>query len=350
VSQINVTLAEQNADLRSRRVSYLLTVANRSDETLRIEDLVPKVRAGLSVVSTEQLSPQREEIERHAEILRADLQRLAVDHLVARLHTHPAGPVSRVLHWLDGRTGPPYLAENRSGSARGLAPQLDPVILGHADARRIAEHYFPASPAGAAEPDARAALVRETFLLKLEQLRDAEHRREALQADRPIAHIPAHASHSVLFVLEFRRGAWNSRSYSVSIDVHYRYVGDDALTFTHSAETLQVISPYPTVMTLVAMLGGLLGVVLRAAEAVVETAMRRGHAPDWEALLAEVGTPPGLVVAPLLALIFFNIFEFTTFSERLKMSLNWRTALFIGVLCGLATERILHALTGFLGP
>jgi hypothetical protein len=54
-------------------------------------------------------------------------------------------------------------------------------------------------------------------------------------------------------------------------------------------------------------------------------------------------------VALILALIFFNIYEFTDLGKRFKMMIGWRSALLIGALCGLLGDRILMALKAFVG-
>ncbi len=51
----------------------------------------------------------------------------------------------------------------------------------------------------------------------------------------------------------------------------------------------------------------------------------------------------------MTALVYFNVYEFTAFSERFKMFVGWRSALLIGFLSGLAGDRIPAALKAFVG-
>jgi hypothetical protein len=56
-----------------------------------------------------------------------------------------------------------------------------------------------------------------------------------------------------------------------------------------------------------------------------------------------------VVSAAILALLFFNVYEHTSFGRQLRMNLGWRSALLIGALCGLMQERILTSLKSLLG-
>ena len=56
-----------------------------------------------------------------------------------------------------------------------------------------------------------------------------------------------------------------------------------------------------------------------------------------------------VIIAIIVTLIFFNIYEFTELGNRFKMSLGWRSALLIGALCGFFGDRIVAAIQGFIG-
>ncbi len=51
----------------------------------------------------------------------------------------------------------------------------------------------------------------------------------------------------------------------------------------------------------------------------------------------------------ILALVIFNVYEHTDLGTKVKMGVGWRSALLIGVLAGLFSERLLQALNVFLG-
>jgi hypothetical protein len=51
----------------------------------------------------------------------------------------------------------------------------------------------------------------------------------------------------------------------------------------------------------------------------------------------------------VVALVIFNIYEQTEFGARINMGVGWRSALLIGVLAGVFTDRLIAALTVFIG-
>jgi len=55
------------------------------------------------------------------------------------------------------------------------------------------------------------------------------------------------------------------------------------------------------------------------------------------------------VVAVILSVVLFNSFEMTEFKDRFK-TISWRSAMFISLLCGLLSDRMLKAITSFVGP
>lgn len=92
------------------------------------------------------------------------------------------------------------------------------------------------------------------------------------------------------------------------------------------------------------MASALLGVVLK-------TAIQRSGPPVmpiYASLLAP-RTAWDAIGAAVTALVYFNVYEFTAFSERFKMFVGWRSALLIGFLSGLAGDRIPAALKAFVG-
>jgi hypothetical protein len=55
-----------------------------------------------------------------------------------------------------------------------------------------------------------------------------------------------------------------------------------------------------------------------------------------------------LFVAAVLAIVLYNSFEMTEFKDKIR-SISWRSAMFIGLLCGLLSDRMLKAITSFVG-
>lgn len=103
-----------------------------------------------------------------------------------------------------------------------------------------------------------------------------------------------------------------------------------------------VISPKGYVLNFVVILAAGMGVVLKTAmDPKLQVA-----AVNITADPAALGWP--LVQAVIVASVFFNVYEFTNLADRVKMTLSWRSALLIGVLCGLMSDRVTAALQAFL--
>jgi hypothetical protein len=107
-----------------------------------------------------------------------------------------------------------------------------------------------------------------------------------------------------------------------------------------STATNVQISPYPFSLTIVAVLSALLGVLIRVS---------LEGAKDPLANLALLAGSGQLLVGPIVALIFFNVYEYTSLGKGITMSVSWRSALLIGALCGIAQDRVLAALKALIG-
>jgi hypothetical protein len=129
------------------------------------------------------------------------------------------------------------------------------------------------------------------------------------------------------------------KKYQVAFDASFT-VSDAMAAQTASAATNVLISPYPFALSVIAVLSAFLGVLLR-----VSLAGSRYPLQD----LLSLAQSGGLFVGPVVALIFFNIYEYTSLGKGLTISISWRSALLIGALSGLAQERILASLKALIG-
>lgn len=153
---------------------------------------------------------------------------------------------------------------------------------------------------------------------------------------------------SKAYLLDCRRSLFVARIYTVTVEVIYqasRPVQDDLLQSeapivrvpdprVSNERTLSVtISPNPISVTLFAALGGALGSALNPLN----------DRNPWSMIWSKEG-----LAAMILAVVFFNIFEFTSLAERFRQATSWRGALLIGVLCGLASEKIITSVVRVL--
>lgn len=89
-----------------------------------------------------------------------------------------------------------------------------------------------------------------------------------------------------------------------------------------------------------------LGVILKSA--VTLTAVATSGA-DAAFTLVDMLHSTQMWAAGILALVFFNAYEYTSAGRQIGMPVGWRSALVIGCLCGISGNRILAGLQAFLG-
>jgi len=331
VPHLKLTLDEQGADPRSDRVSYLLTITNDSQSTVAVHRLTPQVRASVRVDRAPDI--EWDDTRARVERLNRDLETLVRRRIVHFGSREVPGRVRRRLR-LPRRVG-----------VDDVPPDLSPVITGPDDAELARRAYF-------GDPD-DTSLSRVTFDLKarlLERLFEDWKRHEKVPETAPLE---PDATFTRVYVMRFPRSFVDPRKFSVGIDVGYTVLSPDGgvpTPFVASVSRVQVISPRPWVLSLLATGASFLGVLLGSAGRFLRT---DGAPPppafSWPDYLREVRSAPDLVVAPVLALVLVNVFEHTSLGNRIRMALGWRSAMLVGVFCGLASPRVLATLRSALG-
>ena len=71
--------------------------------------------------------------------------------------------------------------------------------------------------------------------------------------------------------------------------------------------------------------------------------------PDLLSAVSIYAKSGQILVGPITAFVFFNAYEYTSLGKGIGLSVSWRSALVIGVACGLAQERVLGALKALVG-
>jgi hypothetical protein len=331
VPHLEITLDEQGADPRSDGVSYVLTITNVSDSTVSVHRLTPQVRASVRVD--------------RAPVVEWDDTRSRVERLCGDLETLVR---RRLVHFgtqeLPGRVRLRRLPLPRRVGVGDVPPDLSPVITGPDDAELARQAYFD-------DPN-DSSLGRVTFDLKARQLRrlfDDWKKHEKVPEAAPLE--PG-ATYTRVYVMRFPRSFVDARKFSVGIDVRYTVTAADGRVtepFVASGSRVQVISPRPWVLSAIATGASFLGVLLSTAGRFLQ---QDGADPPpfvWDDYRQAVTSSPDLVVAPVLALVFVNVFEHTALGNRIRMALGWRSAMLVGVFCGLASPRVLATLRSALG-
>jgi hypothetical protein len=155
------------------------------------------------------------------------------------------------------------------------------------------------------------------------------------------------------FVFSFARGMLEPRKYTIALEAKFQEIDSEILE-TVAASASTIISPRAFWLSCIAVVSSVLGAVLRSAlhSGKIAIAGLTDAVPPFELVLQQLqrqvvslDTLGGMVVA----LVIFNIFEQTEFGARVKMGVGWRSALLIGVLAGVFTDRLIVALAVFIG-
>lgn len=179
-------------------------------------------------------------------------------------------------------------------------------------------------------------IVRSMFEAKLEQL----ERIEEQLGEVGLTAIEPGSRFSATYVVRFVRGVLEPRKYEMAINATFLEKDDPTEQSSSVAANVQ-ISPHPLSLSIIAAFSAVLGVLLRGSLG------GASKSPLTELLLsAQSGE---LLIAPVLAVIFFNVYEYTSVGQELKIGVSWRSALLIGALCGLAQDRVLAALKALIG-
>lgn len=332
-------LDEQLTDLRSDQVAYKLTIENPHAEALRLFTVEPRVPVGAKVLEITDTS-LAEVNARRAELL-VELNRLLKQYLWVESESFRRVWIDRQKETLaEILTVTGYLRaffqmqfRSSSWSAR-MKREFDSFefkITSASDARSALEKWMK-------QQTNSDQTVSSLFLAKLEQLEQIEARMD--EGDRPgLTRIEPGSSFTATYVLKFSRRMFEPRKYQIGFDATYGAIDGSAQQAGSTATSLQ-ISPYPLGLSLVAVLSAFMGVLIRESLS--------GSADPIQVMFTQATTGQ-LFVGPVIALVFFNAYEYTTLGKELTMPLSWRSALLVGSLCGLAQDRILAALNALIG-
>jgi hypothetical protein len=193
--------------------------------------------------------------------------------------------------------------------------------------------------------DPSHATIAQVFVAKATKLAELEHRRGSI-GSLGVATVEPDSVFSTTYVFKFPRGIMESRHFNIAVEGMYRDLDSDKQYVSSAANTL-VISPRPWFLSLVAILGAVLGVVLQLSSKENGTGfvynMFKAFPDAWE-----TAAHP-LVSAVIISIIFFNVYEYTDLGKKFTMGVGWRSALLIGFLSGMLGDRLVAALTALLG-
>ena len=337
--RVDIAFEEQSPDFREREVSLKLNIKNTGGTPIEILAVSPRIPEGAVLLETKDFSLLAKKAT-HAELC-AQLTNLAKDVLIStdetlrnRLTQLQKEALERTLSEISGWFGlwRLYLHAfkgtllQRFEEAKRKEEALFVKIESSEDARRVL--------ADIVEPSDTDQALKKAFTFKIDKLADLEGvlgQGADLEA-APIATVEPDSFFTATYIVRFPRNWLNPSRFSVSVETTYREQGKPE---RHNGMTTAAIhiSPNPFVLTMIAMASALLGVALKN---VVPAAAAVGSRLELAAILPM----PDLIAGLILALVFFNAFEFTDVLKDMRKSLGWRSAMLIGMLCGLGSDRI----------
>lgn len=330
-------MEEQLVDARSDQIAYKLTVSNPDSQPVRLLSVQPRVPVGASVLeitdsSLAQANAQKAKL--LDELNRLLRQYFWVTSAAFRQEwidqqKEAVKQMFSVVGFLSAYFQIFFRSSSFQARMRREFESFSFNISSAADARSAYEKWMATS----SEHDA----VRTLFDEKTKQLERIEERMD--ESERPgLTSIAPGGYFTATYVMKFARRALEPRKYQVGFEAAYSQ--KDSSPQSNSVATTVQISPYPLSLSIVAVLSAFLGVLVRLS-------VNTQSEPFLDMLkLSQTGQ---ILVGPIVALIFFNVYEYTSVGKEMSMSVSWRSALLIGALSGLAHDRILSALKALIG-
>lgn len=340
---VTLSLVEQVSDHRSSEAAYKFTIENLNSEAIELLSVTPRIPEDVILVDVKDPSVAAAML-KHAQLC-SELTNLLEGQLVVlseeirhqravalREVFEEAAKISlrRAVQLLFTRTLSGKLEE-----AWSRFQAISYTIEDAADAERVYKDFL----VGEDVDDT----LKKMYEAKLAKLKELEEEMDYSKS-ASLATIQSGSFYAVIYVLRFPRSWLESRRFNFEVESAYTEA-DQTDPHFGGATTTVVISPKPGILTLIAVLSSLLGVILRigisASGLGAQTAFYR------EVYAALTGAEA--IAAAILAFVFFNVYEHTELGKQIRMGIDWRSAVLIGALCGLLADRIVAAIQGFVG-
>lgn len=338
----SVELGEQLSDQRSNEVAYKLSLQNRGDQALHLLSISPFLPDSVKLSEAKSpsfaaVSARRDALTKELDTLLQTVMSVEQSSLLAK-----RAEVWKELYRELGSSAGFFRFYFRALSGR-LVKQMNERVRQEGAFKYTIESYEDGERVQAAfvEKSSLDGAFKELYGLKLARLKTLDERSGAGVEAATLATIQPKSTFSTTYVLSFKRRPLSSRRYNISFEVAVAEEGK-AERYVALASTALLISPTGYVLNVVVVLSAVMGVILKTA---VDPKLQ-------SAAMNVIKDPAGLgwpvVHSTIVALVFFNVYEFTNVADRVKMALSWRSALLIGVICGLMSDRIIAALQAFL--
>lgn len=344
--KVSFQLDEQVSDQRSNEKAYRLEVENRGASAVELVYLTPRIPDKVELVEVknpsvsaakskyDELCSQLTELAKDqllmtSKTIRDDYWRIQIQSLREQIGSLPI-ILRTYLYLFTGQIKKQI--ERRLLLSRAMFIQIN----SKADAEIALKSIWGTTQ----EDDIR----KRMFLAKIDQMEALEDLLGSGIEAAALATIEPDSFFAMTYILKFPRSVVEPKKYNIAVEASFREVGKTERHVGGVTAPL-IISPRPEFLSLIAVFSALLGVALKMA---IEGS-GLSVTPSLYATLSTSRTAWEVVGAAVTALVFFNVYEFTAFSQKFKMFVGWRSALLIGVLSGLVGDRIVAALKTFVG-
>ena len=164
--------------------------------------------------------------------------------------------------------------------------------------------------------------------------------------DGLITSIEPESFFSIIYILKFKRNDMNSKKYNISIESKYKESNNSLIG---GASVSQIISPNPIVLSNIAIGFSILGTIVKISlEGGVSFVHKVNIANSviWNDIFTYILQT---FITSVIAVVFFNIYEYLDIGKKITLSVSWRSAMLIGFLSGLFADRILDSVKVFIG-
>jgi hypothetical protein len=334
--KVTFNLEEQFSDLRSKDRVYRLKIDNQGATAVNLLSVTPRIPENVELVEVK--SPSVSAIKaKHSELC-AQLTEILSEYL--RVHVKEFRDQRTKIFIEDMRQFLtlksilwfylPFLKSFGKSfeRARLRREAFGVTISNHNDAQSALTRFFCSAP----DDDT----IKKIFVAKAEQVSSLEAQQGG--QSEVLATIEPDSFYAASYTLRFPRSVADPKKYNLAIEGTYSEAGRNERHVGGAVESL-IISPRPEVLTFIAVMSSILGVILRFTTGFAPAS----QAADFHGLIWPA------IDAAIVSLVFFNIYEFTSLGEKFKMTVGWRSALIVGLLCGLLEKNVLDALKTFVG-
>lgn len=344
--RFNIYLEEQLSDSRSSEAAFRVKIENLGGTPLELRRISPRIPEGVVLLEVKDSSSEaarskhKRLCEELTELLNEHIFEACTPAREARLQIEKSF-VDDMLKDLSSMWRPYYqfFSGQQAKILQRKRERLQAqkfVITGKCDADIALKQWF-------SDPT-KTSLFRQMFQSKYDQLFAVE----ALLSNAPeaaaLASIEPDSFFATTYVLRFPRTALNPAKFSFSVEVA---LADPESTreVLGSTTTTVEISAQPYVLSTLSVVCSLLGVAVKFS---IDKASDLPVDEFFHMLGRLLATGQG-ISAIVLAVVVFNIYEQVEFGQKLNMRVGWRSAMVVGVLSGLFSERMIAALKALVG-